>query len=581
MVGKSNYKIKDMKPLISSCVPIADILDPKDTNTFYKIICDMYTKYGHVIKDNIKKINSPSVNKMILRMRTLTGAYSIDAMPVSNNVYVEIPPVFYVFGLMLPFITRIAQVDMYGMFEQLTQLSETKQLNDNEMKLIKMSMMNDVKIMDLDDMPLTYEEQINVLVYLNIFYHVIVNSLFKMDKESIPKMIEQNLLNQFNSIMDTKYKLSCVYDKLNDNDPYNVKVIRKTLLSFGIRPVKMRLRNYPLQSKGTPVLQSLASTSCTNDELEEFVDSITVPHDRIDHSDYEDTTSKDPTGDRSFFDVKKFLDTYYKIVTVDNKIYWAQFDRAYGIFPLFIGRRDMRKKKDYEQLLVAQAECCETRFNTRQINSKYLFCPDFAASAPSVPSTPTGISNGLEVNGVTYLPMALMGTFLSNADFTGSIEDVEFLFINPFNEVPDEMNIPDSKLKRCESLYLLLKRFDEHFFCGQTKPKNNYKHCATTSSPDQTSIDQVLSQVDNTCCDQQTFKDFKEALTNFNVGLLFLSNKSCSSPIFVDMGVVSGGTVTSTGMLGGKPVKLVSIDQIKCLIQSSVTTILYVTDIDC
>ena len=573
---KNNYRIKDMKPLLSSCVPVSDIIDLKDTSTLYKIICDMYSKYGHVIRDNIKKINSPSVNKMILRMRTLVGSYSIDSVPVSNNVYTEVQPVFYLLGLMLPFISRILQVDMYGMFEQLTQLSETKQLNDNEMKLIKMSMMNDVKIMDLNDMPLTYEEQINVLVYLNIFYHVVANSLFKLDKESIPKMIEQSLMNQFNSIMDTKYKLPCTYDKLNDNDPYNVKVIRKTLLSFGIRPVKMRLRNYPTNTKGTPVFQ-MSTSSCTSDEMEEFIDSISVPFDKIDHTDYE-VNSTEPRQ----FDIKKFLDTYYKIVTVDNKIYWSQFDRAYGIFPVFIGRRDLRRKRDYEQLLVAQAECCETRFNTRQIHSRYLFCPNIEPPSSTMGVSST-IENGLVVNGITYMPMALMGTFLSNADLTGSIEDVEFLFINPFNEATTDImkSVPSFdeakfKEKQCETLHRLLKKFDEHFFCGQTVPKNNYNHCNPGKGP--TSIEDVLSSVES-CCDQTVFNEFREILAGYNIGLLFLSNKSCTSPIFVDMTPGTSGPVSAT--IANREVKLINIDAIKCLIQSSVTSIIYICDIDC
>lgn len=573
-MGKNSYKIKDMKPLLSSCVPVSDILDLKDTSTLYKMICDMYSKYGHVIRDNIRKLNSPSVNKMILRTRTLIGSFAIDSVPVSNNVYVELPPVFYMFGLLLPFITRILQVDLYGMFEQLSQLSETKQLNDNEMKLIKMSMMNDVKIMDLDDMPLTYEEQINVLVYLNIFYHVVASALFKIDKESIPKMVEQNLLNQFNSIMDTKYKMPCIYDKLNDNDPYNVKVIRKTLLSFGIRPVKLRLRNYPIHSKGTfPAFPAGLNSTCSNDELEEFVDSVCVPHDKLDDIDYFSDAPDDAK-----FDIKKFLEKQYKIITVDNKIYWSHFDRAYGIFPLFIGRHDLRKKKDYEQLLVANVECCETRFNTRQLNDKYLFCTSYGTASISSPSSsnPGLITSAeLSVHGFTYLPFALMGTFLSNGDLTGSIEDVEFLFINPYNEFPNEQDGTSifKKDQRCEKIFELLKKFDEHFFCGKTMLKNKYD--CDKNGP--TSIESIL-EGDMRCCDQSVFNEFKQVLEVGNVGLLFLSNKSCASPIFVDMLSTTGG---SSVKIGGKDVKILPLSSVRCLIASSVTTIMYITDISC
>ena len=201
-------------------------------------------------EDNIKKINSPSVNKNVLRNRVLIGNYTYEYLPISNNVYTDLHPVFYIFGLLLPYVSRILQVDMYGMFEQLANLSENRQLNENELKLIKMTSMNDVKILDLDDTPLTYEQQVNVLIYLNMFLHVVTNSLFKLDRESLPKMIEQTLINQFNSIIETKYKLNSIYDKLHSNDPYHVKVLRKVMLSFGIRPVKLKLKNVPSNVKG-------------------------------------------------------------------------------------------------------------------------------------------------------------------------------------------------------------------------------------------------------------------------------------------------------------------------------------------
>jgi hypothetical protein len=563
MVLKYN-KVKDLKSVTTNCIPLVDILDVKD-NSFYNIICEMYTKYNLLIKDNIKKINSPSVNKNVLRNRVLIGNYTNEFLPISNNVYTDLHPVFYIFGLLLPYVSRILQVDMYGMFEQLANLSENRQLNDNELKLIKMTSMNDVKILDLDDTPLTYEQQVNVLIYLNMFLHVVTNSLFKLDRDSLPKMVEQSLMNQFNSIIETKYKLNSIYDKLHSNDPYHVKVIRKIMLSFGIRPVKLKLKNVPSNIKG--MVSSINVSS--SDDLEEFVDSISVPFEKIDHQDYNKDITYSSVS-KKHLSLTKFLELYNKVLTVDNKLYWSQFNRAYGFFPLFINRKDSQLKKDYEQLLLANSECCEAKINTTPVDPSDIFCPYNDYSDNSNPA------RVMTINGVKYFPFAVMGVFLSNAEITGSIEDVEFLYINPSYENKGLLTSTDlTNNIYCPTIFDLLEKFDKEFFCGGKVSKNSYNCVDSTGKAN--SFDQLLSGIDNKCCDQSTFEDFQKILKeNQGVGLLFTSNRSCAQPILVVND--SNGNVNIDG---NKAFTTVQLQQIECLITSSVTTVLYITDIDC
>lgn len=552
--------VSSNSPVITS---VATMPMDVTNNAFYSLITDLYTKYAHIIRENIKKVHSQSIDKMILRQRSLVATYQIDNLPVSNNVYTQLPPVFHLFGMLLPYISRILQIDMYGMFEQLANISEVKPLSETETKLIKMSIMNDVKILDLNDMPLTYEQQINVLVFMNIFYHVVTNSLFQINKEYIPKMIEQNLLNHFNSIIDTKFKMSCVYDKLNDNDPYHVRVLRKTMLAFGIRPVKMQLKAVPASYRGLfggkTVLPS--STDCTSsdyssqDDVDEFIDSITIPHDKINAADF----LENDKGEQ-YLSIGKFLDNHTKMVTQDNKIYWSKFKRAYGILPVYIGRRDVYKKKEYEQLLVANVECCETKFHTRPILEQNIFCPN---------------ASGLENNfqGTKYFPLAVMGTFVESSELTGSIDDVEFLYINPFN-----MDGLPSTHKMCDGLREILLKFDSHFFCAYKKTD---PACKDTADPSKfATISSVINSTsgDSLCCDSAIFKDFKEILGQASLGLLFLSNKTCNSPILID---INNTTSTTKVTLGAKDYPVIMMERIKCLIQSSATAIVYVTDINC
>lgn len=560
------------------------------TNSFYSLISDLYTKYNHVIRENIKKIHSTSIDKMVLRQRSIVLTFPIDSLPVANNVYVNLPPVFHIFGLLLPYISRIVQVDMYGMFEQLANLSEVKPLSETETKLIKMSIMNDVKILDLNDMPLTYEQQINVLVFLNIFYHVVTNSLFQIGKEHIPKMIEQNLLNHFNSIIDTKFKMSCVYDKLNDNDPYHVRVLRKTLLAFGIRPVKLTLKHVPASYKGmfpgrmnsAQLPTELSSDCVSNDDLDEFVDSITISHDKINAEEYQEeeeqlyqTPSNSAYAKDMCLSIGKYLEHHAKLVTNDNKLYWSKFKRAYGILPVFIGRRDVYKKKEYEQLLVANVECCETRFNTRKVLSRNLFCPNILND-----NSRTKTSNN--ILGVDYFPLAVMGTFIESSELTGSIDDVEFLYINPFSMHLEGMVASPGSTpmadRYCADLRKILQKFDEHFFCPYKKP--SAYNCSSDGNT-LNSLSSVLTDKDGSvCCDISVFTEFKELLTQQNVGLLFLSNKTCSSPILINCDNAQSASSSIT-LKDGNTYKVIGLNHIKCMIQSSTTAILYVTDISC
>lgn len=577
----------------SSSTPITSVgVMPIDvtTQSFYGLITDLYTKYNHVIRENIKKIHSTSIDKMVLRQRSIVLTFPIDSLPVANNVYVNLPPVFHIFGLLLPYVSRIVQVDMYGMFEQLANLSEVKPLTETETKLIKMSIMNDVKILDLNDMPLTYEQQINVLVFLNIFYHVVTNSLFQIGKEHIPKMIEQNLLNHFNSIIDTKFKMSCVYDKLNDNDPYHIRVIRKTLLAFGIRPVKLTLKHVPASYKGmfpgkmnSAMLPTELSSDCaSNDDLDEFVDSVTIPHDKINSEEYqEEETLWYSTGTKeNCLSVGKFLENHAKLITSDNKLYWSKFKRAYGILPVFIGRRDVYKKKEYEQLLVANVECCETRFNTRKILSKNLFCPYFSDATNAVRQSNSFL-------GIDYYPLAVMGTFIESSELTGSIDDVEFLYINPFSFHVEgtvnkgSPNYNDFQSRYCEGLREILMKFDEHFFCPYKKP--SAYNCSKDANTPVNSLSSVLDSRDGgPCCDLTIFSEFKDLLIQANVGLLFLSNKTCSSPILIDCENRADGMKNLEMNNSAKNVyKILGLDNVRCIIQSSTTAILYVTDISC
>lgn len=560
-------KASDVSSNSSVITSIASMPMDVTNNAFYSLITDLYTKYAHVIRENIKKVHSQAIDKMILRQRSLVATYQIENLPVSNNVYTQLPPVFHLFGMLLPYISRILQIDMYGMFEQLANISDVKPLSETETKLIKMSIMNDVKILDLNDMPLTYEQQINVLVFMNIFYHVVTNSLFQINKEYIPKMIEQNLLNHFNSIIDTKFKMSCVYDKLNDNDPYHVRVLRKTMLAFGIRPVKMQLKAVPASYKGlfgakttfpNPV-DSTSSDYSSQDDIDEFIDSITIPHDKINSPDFLENV-----GTESYLSIGKFLDNHTKMVTQDNKIYWSKFKRAYGILPVYIGRRDVYKKKEYEQLLVANVECCETKYHTKRILDQNLFCPNTA-----------GVDNNFQ--GTKYAPLAVMGTFVESSEITGSIDDVEFLYINPFSF--DEGAPTNGSV--CESIREILLKFDSHFFCAYKKPTKADFPCTDGKPPTET-FDTISSVInsnsgDSLCCDSAIFKDFKDILKQVSIGLLFLSNKTCNSPILVDTRNGSSNKVS----LGGKDYPVLQLDRIKCLIQSSATAIIYVTDINC
>lgn len=576
MRRSSKYsQLKQLTLNTSSPASVSVIPMPVDvtTSAFYTIITELYTKYASVIRENIKKIYTPSIDKMVLRMRSMTTGNS-SLLPVSNNVYVELPPVFRIVGLLMPYLSSILQVDMYGMFEQLSNLSDSKPLTDVETKLIKMTIMNDVKILDLNDMPLTYEQQMNVLVFLNIFYHAVSNSLFQIGREQLPKMIEQNLLTQFNSIIETKFKLPCTYHKLNEGDPYHVKVLRKLMLAFGIRPCKYELRNVPAAyksmfndssaSSSSPV-NFTSSADCTASEIEEFVDSVTVSYSKLDSNEYLDSATKE-------LDIGKFLETNTKIVQADGKLYWSKFKRAYGLLPVYIERRDVYKKKAYEQLLVSNVQCCETRFNTRKIRSANLFCPNPLSSA----TAPTAVQSAANLfASVAYFPLAVMGVFIENSEISGAVEDVEFLYLNPYtlnNTLnPNPTGYTD---KFCPGLRQILIEFDNHFFC-QFKPQTTYDGCTSGAK----SFSEALknSSFDSGCCDSQLFKEFKDLLENNKLGLLFLSNKSCLSPIFVSF---DGSTSTEVDLNGTK-FKVIRHSDIECLVQASATAILYVTDVKC
>lgn len=558
-----NTSSKFIKPIKASAqlVPTHDILDVKD-NSFYNIINDMYTKYSATIKDNIKKINSPSVNKGVMRIRTLMGVTEEGtARPASNNVYADLHPAFYVFGLILPHLGRIIQVDMYGMFEQLSSLSENKQMTENETNLIKMCVMNDVKIMDLDDMPLTREQQLNLIVYLNIFIHVVANSLFKIEIPSLPKMVEQSLINQFNSILDTKFKLPSIYNKLNDNDPYHIKVLRKTMLAFGIRPVKIKLNNF-MHNYDKVCISSDNINNMYNENdngIDDFVDSVTVPFNKIDSDTYHDEKTK-------HFSIKKFLDKYSRMITVENRTYWTQFVRGYGILPVYISRRDNVQKKDYEQLLVPNIECCETKIKARQILESEIFCPE---------STMT--DSGFVVNSVTYYPIAIMGTFSNNSDFSGIIEDVEFLFVNPFNALSSELFISESSdtsskdttYNACKNIVSLFQTIDEKFFCGSKNTTNK----PGSECQDIKSLSNLIKNMGDRTCTATGFEEFKNNLEEQSPGLLYLSNRCSDKPLFV--------TIDNSKTTASLAEHVVTLSQIKCLIQSSATCILYLTDVDC
>ncbi|MFN7836064.1 MAG: hypothetical protein ACK5NY_09815, partial [Burkholderiaceae bacterium] len=552
----------------NSCIPLVDYVDVKD-NTFYNVICEMYTKYHLLIKDNIKKINSPVINKYVLRNRTLLGTVA-DNIPVSNNIFVELQPVFYLFGLLLPHITRIVQIDMYGMFEQISNLSDNRTLSENELKLLKMTSMNDVKILDLDDTPLTYEQQVNILIYLNMFLHVVTNSLFKIDKDELPKMVEQSVMNQFNSIIETKFKLPAIYDKLNHNDPYHVKVLRKIMLSFGIRPIKIHLKSAPLFAKNSHI-----QGTSSNDDLEDFVDCITIPYEKIDNPEFSipiqyttyDSTASKPVNHLSIY---KFLDKSYKPVNIDNKLYWAEFNRAYGFFPVFINRRDPHLKKDYEQLLTINTDCCELKFNTTQIDPRDLFCP-----YNIVDNYDTSIydERPVKIKGQQYFPFIIMGVFLNNSEKTASIEDVEFLYINSLYSSNNDFT--SGNRFKCPTIKDLIEKFDKEFFCGGKTSKNSYQ-CSSDGDRN-FSFDTILSKLENKCCDQANFESFQSIIDNQpNVGLLYTSNRSCSQPIFV---VDTDPTPEFSAHF--ENITTVKLTQIECLISSSATTIIYLADIDC
>lgn len=549
---------------VSSCVPV-----DTTSNEFELLIAEYYTKYINEIKRN-RKLYGPSVDKMTWRLRTLVSTMSIDQLPVSNNVYVDLPPVFRIFGLLLPYLSRITMVDMFGMYEQLANISESKPLTDNEIKLIKMSIMNDVKILDLNNMPLTYEQQLNVLVFMNIFLHVVIDSLYQINKEYIPKMIERSLLIHFDNIIETKFKLPCIYDKLNDNDPYHVKVIRKTMLAFGIRPVKLQLKNLPASYNGglfSGPTTSISMASGTDDaDIEEFVDSITVPYDKLGTSEYLETEDG-----VDYLSLTKFLEKHTKMITVDNKIYWAKFKRAYGILPIFIGRRDVYKKKEYEQLLVANVECCETRFNTRRIHRKFLYCDTVATqNAPSISGVDFGV---IKIGGIPYFPLVLMGVMDPNAEYRS-----EYALVHPFSIFSDESFEPEyvkqCKERACMGIHELLKKLDEHFFCAYKKDTDI--ECGENNS----SFTNIVSEADNVCTDTKVFRDFKELMMQANFGLLYLSNKTCQSPILIDYSD-TGTQATSKLSIGSVQYTVVTRNRIECIIESCTHTVFCIGPVDC
>lgn len=506
-----------------------DNLNVKD-ESFNDQIIDLYTKNLPAIRENIRKLLNNKMKKSSLRTRTMSGLLFADKKLACNNNYTELHPVFYIFGLILPHLTNIFQSDLCNAF---MMINDNKQMDEDSTLLLKTILLSEVKMLDADMLPLTYDNQINVLTYLNILMHVIVNALFKIGPDDLPKLIDSTIIDKFNLIMDMKLKIPALFDKLNNNDDYITKVFRKVSLLFGKRTVAMKLTGMPVGS----MFCENNNLSITNDAeiptIEEFTDSFIIKYEHLNNSLYHKKDDSGVVNDEPKLSIKLALEKMQKLITVDNKIYSSKFKYAYSYLPVFIQRKDSTVKKDYVKVLMSRVDrCCNDSFvNNIPICEEEIFLD---TDDPS---------KSVNINNKDYYPLLVGGCFQND----NQMDDVDFIYINPI--------IEDSPLSN------ILKDNDERFFCDKSTFKNDLK-CGDTEASSFTDFVSQLNTDDKTpnkgCCDYKGYSTFEDKIKG--QFLLYVSNKNCNTPMILEPD---------------------RHENIKCLISKSTSFVLYLTKSEC
>jgi len=539
------YNIKKVVTDLKSNTMRFDSLDIKD-DKFEDDIIECYKTNMLMIQENIKKFNSNRYKKDYLRARALMGLSTVDKRYICTNDLVELHPVFYIFGLIIPHLTNIFESDLTNAFMMLT---DKKQMDESSTLLLRTILMSEIKIEDGDGTLLTTEQTINVLTYLNIILHVIIHSLFKAGPDDNPKMISKDVINKFNLLMTLKLRTPPVIDRIDERDNYLVKVFRKISLLYGKKTVALKLTAIPpganLCENGDSM--PLVAIDGNVPSIEEYVDSFIIRFEQIGLKDVrgakDDKDSLNTTVDNSSkVSIKNSLTNLKRMVNLEGKYYYAKFHSAFSYLPVILNRRDTTIKKDYVKVLMSKVSRC---------------CVDDKVN--STPIIMSELVEKLEFNSRMYYPYIIGGTFVND-----DIDDVDFILVNITTEI-----------------IKIIKNNDKLFYCDKDEPKKEAVTGAAANTFSEFINDAYSGKEDEGCCDISLLKgNTYKAYTNRNptdtdtancYKYLFTSNRTCNQPLIL-YGENCEGTRSTAA---------VEFEKLSSLLSKSASFILYLTSTDC
>jgi len=226
-----------------------------------------------------------------------------------------------------------------------------------------------------------------------------------------------------------------------------------------------------------------------------------------------------------------------RIINVDGKYFGAKFKKAIMYLPVVISRKDTETKKEYLKILTSKFNkaCDEEKMNETPILLNEL-------------------QSKIEVNGVTYFPFLLGGTFSGE-----SSEDIDYLLVNmnsnitKFNENIDKiLYFEDVVVKKpTSSAGALIDKvptsYDE-FLKEYTDSSNLYERPQCCAN-DETKLYDMFQGKNNDgkdCSDNlgdQPLPNEEDGETKSDYAtkgckrFLFTTNPQCQSPMLLDFAI--------------------------------------------
>jgi len=405
---------------------------------------EKYSKYSEYAQENIKRLLNPNLNRDMLRARVLAGFPPVyNQVPKMAPYTSQVHPVFYTFGLLLPFLTNILESDMNEAFRKICK--DTLRMEEQDELLFKTILMSDVKLTQ-QHKPLTDDENLTAISYINLLMHVITNSLYKVSAEDHAKYVDPFVTSKLNSLLSLKLLTPPIVHPINENDDYIVKTFRKLSLLFGKKPVIMKVSKqnvFSVENKLEPVFDN---------KIQEHVDSFVIDINNKSHwetstgrssssnnfcdqakdcdlffetKERYDTAKKDcdpritkPDGARSL-SIKKALETP-KTYSKDGKLYTTKFDSSMYYLPVVINRKEKVRKNDYSKVLLGSS--CKSRLQ-RNINDERY---------DKVKINKDDLDKSFTIGKCTYYPYLYLGTF---KDRKGIDDDVDFIMANMNDDI--------------------------------------------------------------------------------------------------------------------------------------------------